>query len=379
MHHQQIRSSRSLTFLCVVGFGAIASCTPPPAQGPDPSANRPIPRFPPQGIPSSSTAPSSPSSTPAQAGPDATDPNPPGSSTPPPDTPTPEFEKSSSAPSPSSSPELVTSSPSTTTSSAPSDSIPQPGPKSAPYVDAAYIKVIVEQDGSVYESFKWESPEGEHEYMRIGNRRAKQQDQYINLIRRSYLIFDVSKIQNAQRAEIQLFLFAKSRTTNNYGGVDGPDPFETAQVHAVERHTPQSIIDAPFNDTQNHRFDLPLFEDLADGPLYASLNIKKEDFEPQHLAPTPNASPRRQNCNDLVERACGRWFRFKLNAQAVEAINQTNGLWATGWSLSSIDHAKGVTSDTVEWLFVGGFFDLAPTRAIFPDYLGPKPRLIIDP
>lgn len=282
---------------------------------------------------------------------------------------------------------------STPSSAGGSDSGPDPAqehpaPGEASYVDAAYVKIVRLDDGEIMQSFKWQSPQEEHQYVRLGNRRVTN---YMggdsgNMVRNSYIIFDVSQVKDAKRAQIEVFMFARSNATNGFGGFDSPDPEERVEIHAVERYTPQQILDAPFNDLQDHSFDLGLFEDLQDGQLYGSGVFRPEVFNVEHLVPTPTATGEHRNCADDRRRACGRWYTFELNQAAVQAINQSSKYWATGWTLATITHDKSPASKNPlessvidEWLFVGGFFDLNPTKDSYPDYLGPTPRLIIDP
>lgn len=252
----------------------------------------------------------------------------------------------------------------------------------APYVDAAYIKLLRYDDGEVRESFKWESPRGEHQYVKVGNiRMADFLGRAGNISRTSYVVFDVSKIRNAQRAQIRFYLFASSKKLGGYGGYESLDNEEFAEIRSVDRFTPQALIDAPFNQKQDHSLDLPLFEDLADGKLYARRRFHAAELHPEHLEPAPGATGERRDCTDEKNRACGRWVTFTLTQEALEDINQSKGLWATGWSLGSITHAnrelgadKGGNGPFREWLFTGGYIDLN----ILPDFKAPAPQLIIE-
>lgn len=285
----------------------------------------------------------------------------------------------------SASPTLSSAGTSSTETSVTSDEPLEPG--RARYIDAAYVRVSRFDDGSLHESFKFESPHKEHEYVRVGNRRVTNMTGLGsgNIERRSYLIFDVSDFQNAVSARIELFVFASSEVTNNHGGYESPDPEETVAIRAVDNFSPQDIINSSFNQNSLHKFDVPLFEDLGDGALYGQRAFNAQTFAVEKLIPTRTASPRRSNCADMVQRACGRWVSFELTEQAIQAINETRGLWATGWSMSTISHHKSPANEDPskmgvldEWLFVGGFFDLHSSKGAYPDYIGPKPRLFIE-
>lgn len=254
-------------------------------------------------------------------------------------------------------------------------------------MDAGLFKVISLDDGSIHTSEKWRSPAKEHQYLRVGNRRITNYGGSYdsgNVTLASYLIFDVSAISNAKQAQIQVFLFASSNANNGYGGYNSSDPLETVQVRSLDRYSPKQILDAPFGQGNDHDLDLGIFSDLSDGVVYAQRDFGPDSFSVDKLEPTPTATPKRRNCSNTRERACGRWVSFELSAQAVQAINEAQGLWATGWSMSTITHDKDPASDDItkseliqEWLFVGGFFDLDPNKNAYPDYIGPKPRLLI--
>lgn len=364
---------------------ANAGCKPNSEAGADetqPSPDAPIPRFPAQGLPQStqtgidsSTAGSSTSATnnltddsANSSSNDAT--QEPGAQA----THEPTQSSGQSSSNPSKSTQTTQETSSSSDESGDQDTT-QLGP--APYVDAAYIKVATDADGNIGESIKWQSPRGENEYLRVGYRRAELFGQQVSLERRSYLIFDVSKVQRAKKASIEIFVFASSAATNFYGGYASPDPFEIVEIRSVDRHRPEQLIKAPFMQSQNHEFDVGLFDDLGDGLLYAEKKITPDLLDLEHLRATPTAQAPHRDCADLSQRACGRWIRFELNQDALAAINEGTGLWASGWNLSSVDHSASAGS-VQEWLFVGGFIDLSPDNSFYPSYLGPKPRLILE-
>lgn len=381
--------ARSLHPFLVIAAGCVLANTGCKNSGQEPGnaaelSTAPIPRFPAQGLPQStasgglgtSTAPQASDSSASLPGEQTTqDPGNHGSSSTPQD--------QSSSDSTTTQKEPTTNSTATNSGeNSPDTNTPEQVPGQAPYVDAAYIKIARDSSGEIGQSIKWQSPRGESEYLRLGYRRAMLLGEQISLERRSYLIFDVSQVKTAKNARIEIFVFASSAATNFYGGYSSPDPFEMVEIRAVDRHSPQAIIDAPFNQKTNHSFDVDLFKDLGDGTLYAEKKITPDLLDVEHLRPTPTAAPKHQDCADLDLRACGRWIRFELNQDAVSAINASPGLWASGWNLSSVNHNQADPSDqdidVQEWLFVGGFIDLSPDNSFYPSYLGPKPRLVID-
>lgn len=270
----------------------------------------------------------------------------------------------------------------TSSNDAPTDDSTTP-PAQAPYVDAAYIKIAKDLDGKIGKSFKWQSPRNEGEYIRLGYRSALYGGERIVLERRSYLIFDVRKVQSAKKAYIEIFVFASSLATNNYGGYTSEDPFEVVEIRSISRYTPEEIIKAPYNQDRIHTFDVGLFNELGQGTLYARRKITPDFLDEKKLRPTPTATQGHRDCEDTLYRACGRWLRFELTQDAVADINKSQGLWATGWSMPSVNHDAskepvGSKRDVIEWLFVGGFIDLSPSNGNYPTYLGPKPKLILE-
>lgn len=346
--------------------------------------NAPIPRFPEQGLPDSTAA------TTAELGP--TFPQKESSGTTTLDTQTglttttttTTSTTSTSSPVQSSAPgPETTSAPKPDPSSDPGpspDTGPEPAPpKQAPFVDWGGFRVARFDDGEIYESAKVKTPNNEHQVTRLGYERVVSDVLGTGaIIRRTYAIFDVSQVRGAVAAKIEFFTFASSRASNSYGGYSSPDPSETVELHSLDRFTPQQLLDAPFEQKQNHTLDPKISEDLADGDLYARFEISPEFLAEDKLRPAPTATPKRSDCSNTQERACGRWLTIPLTAKAVQDINQSSSQWGMGWNLTSIDHANS-DSPTREFLFFGAHMDTSPNhKALLPDYVKPKPRLVLE-
>lgn len=258
----------------------------------------------------------------------------------------------------------------------------QPQPKSgeAVFVDWGLFNVSIEDSGEYYASKKRQTPAGEHQITRLGNDRIVTAGVGTgNIIRRTYGIFDVREVREATGATLEFYIFASSAKSNGAGGYTSPDASETVEIHSLDRFTPQEIIDAPFNQDQNHSLDVKIFEDLADGRLYGSFTISAETVSVDNISPGPTATPKRSDCHDVKERACGRWLRIPLSAKAVQDINLSDGLWAMGWSLASVTHAKSKSGGIYERLFFGAHMDTSPSHdKLLPDYIKPKPRLVFE-
>lgn len=279
-----------------------------------------------------------------------------------------------------SSKETPTTSGSVTSTDASSSSQPKPEPGQATFVDWGVFRISFNDEGELEQSLKRITGAGEHQMTRLGHERlyAPQLGLVGVNIRRTYGIFDVSQVHNAIAAKLEFYVFASSAKSAGSGGYSSPDPSETVEIHALEQFTPQQILDAPFGQTFNHSLDPKIAQDLADGRLYARFELTPEFLAVDKLTPAPTATPRRSECSDEIERACGRWLTIPLTQEAVKDINESKGLWGMGWNLTSIDHVSG-DQPVREFLFFGAHFDTSPSHeTLLPDYIKPKPRLIFE-
>lgn len=256
---------------------------------------------------------------------------------------------------------------------------PQPEPGQARFVDWGVFRIGMTDTGEFVQTAKRRTPANEHQMTRLGHERMPNfmgQDGVV--IRRSYGIFDVREVHNAVSAKLEYYVFASSLASAGAGGYSSPDPSETIEIHALDRFTPQQIIDAPFEQNSNHSLDPVIAEDLADGKLYARFEMTPELLAVKELSPTPTATPGRSDCEDTAMRACGRWLTIPLSADAVQDINQSKGLWGMGWNLTSVTHAKS-SKNVREFVFFGAHMDTSPSQeALVPDYIKPKPRLVLE-
>lgn len=271
-----------------------------------------------------------------------------------------------------------TSSPTSSSQATSSQTQPEAKPTQAPFVDWGGFRVAMEDDGEIIQSAKSITPDDEHQITRLGHERISSPGLGTGvIIRRTYGIFDVSQIQDAVSAKIEYYVFASSAASAGAGGYTSPDPSETVEIHALDQFTPQELLDAPFGDESNHSLDPKIAQDLADGPLYGSFELSPQFLAVDKLSPGPTATPERSDCSDKKSRACGRWLTIPLTPKAVQDINASQGLWGMGWNLVSIDHAKA-TRRVKEFLFFGPHMDTSPRKTrLLPDYVKPKPRLVL--
>lgn len=259
---------------------------------------------------------------------------------------------------------------------------PQPQPGEVAFVDWTMFFVAKIDDGTVERSGRRETPAGEHQLTRLGYERVLgYEGKNGSITRNTCAIFDVSQVSNAVGAKLELYLFAPSLLSVNYGDYKSPDPEEIVEIHSLDRFTPEEILDAPFQDIANHELDPLIVEDLQDGRLYGSFTMRPSMLAVDKISPSPTAIERHSKCEDesaTSQRACGRWLTIELSPEAVADINAGKGLWAMGFHMSSITHANA-TKHTREFLFFGPHFDTYEGHEnLMPSHIRPKPRLIIE-
>lgn len=239
-----------------------------------------------------------------------------------------------------------------------------------------YLRGFDTTKNRVEQSFHWESPDREHRTYPVGNLNI---DAPLagsgNIERRSYFVWDVSGITDAVSAKVRIWTYQPSLANAFSGGYTSDDPSETVGLFALENHTPQQVMEAPFNDKFKHDVDIPIWEDLGEGTLYGE-RVYTVDDELVGLSPSYRAD-QSISCNPVVEdpgAPCGKWLEFTLNQNGISAINATNGQWGMGMAMTSIEPAFRKK----EWTNNGSFVDLAPRKTgIYPTYLAPAPQLII--
>lgn len=259
-------------------------------------------------------------------------------------------------------------------------------------MDLGHYLLAQYDDGEVRFCYKYSHPQNpaHHQLSRVGNQRYPGPIPYGrpgNLTRNVYMVFDTSKIRNAQRAHIEFYVLAANAATNFTGDWynGGPDTQERIHMHAIDRFTGQQVLDAPFRDEANNERDLDIFRDLEDGPSYGSFEMSAKEVAVDKISPAPTNPVADMDCSDANRRlrTCGRWLRIELNQDAIKDINKSQGTWALGWSLGTRDYfkasqedfkARGLTGISVETRVLwGGYIDVA-----FANTQRPKPRLIIN-
>lgn len=245
-------------------------------------------------------------------------------------------------------------------------------------VDVGYFTRGFNTDtNAVQQSFHYESPDKEHKAMPVGNLNI---NNFIlgkgNIERRPYSVWDVSGINNAVAAKLRIWNWQPSLANNFSGAYTSDDPSETVGLFSVDNFTPEQIINAPFEDDFNHTLDIPIFEDLGAGTLYGE-RVHTIDDELVGLGPAFRAPPGTSCAAPIVEdpgSPCGKWLEYELNADALAAINSTNGTWAMGHAMTTID--AGPLQK--EWTNNGILIDLNPRKTgVYPAYLTPEPQLVI--
>lgn len=277
--------------------------------------------------------------------------------------------------------------PGPTTSSTTSDSSGPPlKPGEARMVDWGLIKLMIYDDGTIYELERRETPAKEYQLTRLGNRRVINHSPgaHGNVLRRTFSVFDVSQIKHATKARLELFVFAPANANMRTGLINSLDPEETIELRSIDRYTAEELMALKFakRPEAQHPLYLDVLADLADGDVYASKIIRKDMVAQDKISPAPFAIPEHSDCSNIRTRACGRWITFELSEAAVQAINKSERYWSAGWQMSSVDHNEDVTSEreTIEeFAFFGGHFDLSSQKgAVYPSHLRPKIRLIAE-
>lgn len=244
-------------------------------------------------------------------------------------------------------------------------------------VDVGYFaRAQLSDNGQVIQSFHFESPSQEHKSMPVGNRNID--NDFLgtgNVETRAYSVWDVSGIDNAVSAKFRIWGWQPALANNFSGAYTSEDPSETIGLFSVDSHAAQELINAPFGDESNHEIDVPIFEDLGEGTLYGE-RVYTLDDELVDLVPSFRADPDTV-CDPVVQdpgAPCGKWLEYELNADAIAAINATDGLWSMGHAMTTI----GPNPKQKEWTNNGIIIDMSPEKGSYPLYLSPEPQLVIE-
>lgn len=216
---------------------------------------------------------------------------------------------------------------------------------------------------------------GDHQFTLTG-----EQQGFLGIIgnfssnRRSYYSFDVSgKSDPVISANFRVWGWAPNGTATVPGGgvYNSADASETLTLFAVENHTANDIINAPFNQDGDHTIDLPIWEDLGTGTEYGSRVFTAADRTGPGLIASPLSDTTDCSAPGAGD-ACGRWYDFELNEDALASINSVTDNWVFGASITTIN---GGGAGTNEQLLTG-----APVNLSNPSILNfsqPAPQLIL--
>lgn len=238
-----------------------------------------------------------------------------------------------------------------------------------------YARAKTSDTNQVVQSFHYQSPAKEHKAMPVGNRNLSIPGLGTgNIETRAYSVWNVSEIDNAVSAKLRIWGWQPSLANNFSGAYTSDDASETISLFSLDSHTADQIISAPYEDDFNHALDVPIFEDLGQGTLYGE-RVHTLNDELVGLVPAFRADPNTV-CDPVSQdpgAPCGKWLEYELNADALAAINASNGLWTMGHAMTSID----ANPSQIEWTNNGLLIDMAPKKQSFPSYLSPAPQLII--
>ncbi|MEM7254258.1 MAG: hypothetical protein AAF493_22805, partial [Pseudomonadota bacterium] len=226
--------------------------------------------------------------------------------------------------------------------------------------DVGFFLKIVDGVGTPVISSHFESFRGEHQFHFTSKSSGSVA---FNDSRNSYYAFNVANITTVSSAQMRVWGWGPTFM----GTYSSPDPTERVDLHSVENFTAAQIINAPYNDDQNHTLDVPIFDDLGDGPILGARTFSPADTT-TGLIPAPFADPS-TDCS-LANAPCGKWLTFPLNPDAFDEIVNNGGVWVVGASVGTDGPAQLLSNTTS---------DLSPTIGLYPDFLAPLPELIISP
>jgi len=188
--------------------------------------------------------------------------------------------------------------------------------------------------------------------------------------RRGYYAFDTSGLSlEVASATFRVWGWAENGGPESVqGAFHSPQSSETLQLYALDNHTADAVISAPYNDIQIHSIDVPIWEDLGDGAVYGSRVFTGADEMAPGLIPSPLSTTTDCSAPSSGD-ACGRWLDFVLNSDALEAINSRSGDFIFGASISTIDKTFE------EQLLAGAPVDLSNPNVL--DFKQPAPQLLL--
>ncbi|MCG8554364.1 MAG: hypothetical protein MJD61_03615 [Proteobacteria bacterium] len=235
----------------------------------------------------------------------------------------------------------------------------------AVFVDTGYY-VHVFSSSATLQSAHWQSPAGEHQSYFVGNQNVPAFD----VERRAYFVFELSgSLSEVASATLQLWVWQPATANANSGAYTSGDAAETLELYSVDSFTPQQVMEAPFNQENDHSLDVPIWTDLGDGTLLGSRVYTVQD-EQVGLMPSPTAG---QGVACGADSPCGKWVQIALGAEGVASLKAAGGQWALGARLGTI----GPNANSKEWVNNGTLVDLASTKSVYPAFVTPAPRLYL--
>ena len=246
---------------------------------------------------------------------------------------------------------------------------------SAPFTDSGQYRHTFLGDGSSHESTHVELANVHnsisHQAGQTGNESGVFFGTAFTHSRRAYYAFDLSDVtDNVTAATFRVWGWAPHSANSSTGVYTSQDASETLQLRSLDEFTASEIVDAPYQDLNNHTLDVPIWKDLADGDIYGSRVFTLADEQNPGLIASPTAAS--PDCSDPSANACGRWFDIELTGEALADINAANDGWAFGAIVSTIDGTGA------QELFAGNVVDFNDTDSSFyPAFTTPTPELLL--
>lgn len=267
--------------------------------------------------------------------------------------------------------------------------VTEPDEVAVPYVDSGTYSVVkLHANGSVVQSqhFISGNNNGNHQTNLTG---AQGTMVFVN-IRNSYYAFDLSGITDTVTdAVFRIWAWSPDNGGSGPGsniiqGILRSDTSKTLQLKSVDNFTASDIIDAPFGDLGNHTLDVPIWEDLGEGNLYAERLITQADEDNPGLIASPNslATTLDIDCTDAVDvtEQCGRWIEIKLSGALLD-LNAETGFFIFGASVAGSAESVGTPQSFTEQVISGNVNDLLTPSGEYHRFQTIAPQLIltIDP
>lgn len=244
---------------------------------------------------------------------------------------------------------------------------------SAPFVDSGYYNHrILDASGATHASIHFVSGNGsgDKQFGLTGTQNGRLFGFDFTNQLRSYKVFDLSGVtEEVLSATFRIWAWAENGNEIVAGVYRSDDASETVSLFSVDNHSAADVRFAPFDDALNHTVDIPIWNDLGDGDIYATRIFTQADEENPGLMPSPVATITTDCSNPSPGQACGRWIDIDLTA-ALTDINSATGDWIFGLAVTSID---GGPPGNAEQVFSGNVVDLSLEH--LQEFRTPAPQL----